>query len=196
MPKKNTLPSETLQILESLWAQGMQNCSTNENKLKIQQASLATGLVDERIKCWIYSRNRKKRKDDDGGQSKENKSFSTSTKTETCTEDITNSVFEKMTQDETEEVDSEFSRLAQGEAYQDSSSSDEESQQGAAAQLIRGIEGKVRELQACDCDVIVMVYNHNSRYLSTTGTPRALDFLRSQDPGIDFQFAAALSTSS
>lgn len=39
------------------------------------------------VKCWIYSRNRKKKKDDDdGGQSKENKSFSTSTKEKTCTE--------------------------------------------------------------------------------------------------------------
>lgn len=55
---------------------------------------------------------------------------------------------------------------------------------------------QVQELQECDCDVIVLVYNHNSRYLSTTGTPRGLDFLRSQDPGIDFQFAAALSASS
>ncbi|XP_040014592.1 uncharacterized protein LOC120807032 isoform X3 [Xiphias gladius] len=79
MPKKYIYPAETLEILESLWTQGMQNCSTDENKLKIQQASIATGLVDERIKLWIYCRNRK-RKRDDGRQPKRKKSCSTTTK--------------------------------------------------------------------------------------------------------------------
>ncbi|KAK2861874.1 hypothetical protein Q5P01_001407 [Channa striata] len=80
MPKKYVYDSETLQILESLWAQGMQNCSTDENKLKIQQASTATGLVDERIKLWIYCRNRKKRRDVEG-KSKKAKSSSTTAAT-------------------------------------------------------------------------------------------------------------------
>lgn len=56
--------------------------------------------------------------------------------------DITTSVFEKLNQEVTEEVDSECSRLSQGEPYQDSSS-DEESQQGTAARLLRGLEEKV-----------------------------------------------------
>ncbi|XP_035796938.2 uncharacterized protein LOC111585092 isoform X3 [Amphiprion ocellaris] len=85
MPKKYAYPPETLQILESLWTQGMQNCSTDENKLKIQQASVATGLVDERIKSWIYSRNRKKKRDDEG-QSKAKKSCSTASNARISTE--------------------------------------------------------------------------------------------------------------
>ncbi|XP_069547080.1 uncharacterized protein [Brachyistius frenatus] len=207
MPKKYAYPPETLEMLESLWVQGMQNCSTDENKLKIQQASVATGLVDERIKTWIYCRNRKKRRDD-GGQSKGKKSCSTTANARISTE-----VSEKMNQGDIEEVDSECSRRGQRASGQDSSSSDEEmtratepdlpvqdsdkeSQQGTAACLIRSIEETVQELQACNCDVIVLVYNHSSRCLSTTGTLKGLDFLSSQNPGIDLQFAAALSVSS
>ncbi|XP_023150235.2 uncharacterized protein LOC111585092 isoform X2 [Amphiprion ocellaris] len=206
MPKKYAYPPETLQILESLWTQGMQNCSTDENKLKIQQASVATGLVDERIKSWIYSRNRKKKRDDEG-QSKAKKSCSTASNARISTEDVTQN------QDRTEEADSECSRQGQEGPSQDSSSSDEyvnrttetdpsvqdsdkDSQQGAAASLIQVVEGKVQELHACNCDVIVLVYNHSSRCLSTTGTLKGLDFLSSQNPGIDLQFAAAVSVSS
>ncbi|XP_040014590.1 uncharacterized protein LOC120807032 isoform X2 [Xiphias gladius] len=190
----------------------MQNCSTDENKLKIQQASIATGLVDERIKLWIYCRNRK-RKRDDGRQPKRKKSCSTTTKARISTEESTQKVSKKTNQDVVVGVDSDCSRQGQGDPGQDSaSSSDDEtnrttpdllvqdpgkdSPQETAAHLIQSVEGKVQELHACNCDVIVLVYNHTSGCLSTTGTLKGLDFLSSQNPGIDLQFAAAVSVSS
>ncbi|KAF7666686.1 hypothetical protein LDENG_00096810 [Lucifuga dentata] len=195
-------------MLESLWEQGMQNCSTDENKLRIQQACMATGLVDERIKLWIYSRNRKKRKTDEG-QSKQKKLCCSTSKASISSKGVTHNVAGNLKEDASEELGSEWNRQAQGEQSQASSSSDGEmdrvtadipvqnsdkdSHQERVAHLIQCIEDKVQELQACSCDVIFMVYNHGSGCISTTGTMKGLDFLRSQDPGIHFQFAAAVS---
>ncbi|KAJ3610694.1 hypothetical protein NHX12_022786 [Muraenolepis orangiensis] len=52
---------------------------------------------------------------------------------------------------------------------------------------------KVHKLHACNCEVVVMVYNHNSGSLYTTGTPKGLDFLNSQNPAVHWQFSSAVS---
>ncbi|XP_029907906.1 uncharacterized protein LOC115359515 isoform X2 [Myripristis murdjan] len=203
MPKKYVYNRETIEILESLWAQGMQNCSTNENKLKIQEAAVATGLVDERIKVWIYHRNRKKRKEDRGLTKRK----------QLCPSMAKASISPKgmMSEVVAEEVDSKrTSRPGQKEPERDTSlveetnqattdlpleGEDKDSQQETAAHLIQSVEDKIQELQACNCEVIFMVYNHSSGFLSTTGTVKGLDFLNSQNPGIHLQFAATVSNS-
>ncbi|XP_071375595.1 uncharacterized protein [Centroberyx affinis] len=210
MPKKYSYSRETVEILESLWAQGMQNCSSNENKLKVQQAAVATGLVDERVKLWIYHRNRKKRRED-GGPTQRKQLCPSTTKASISTKGMTHNVAGKISQDVAEELDSNWTRQGQKDPDQDASSEEEtdaaatdlplenpdkDSHQEAATRLIQSVEEKVQELQACNCEVIFMVYNQSSGVLSTTGTAKGLNFLNSQNPGIHLQFATAVSNSS
>ena len=55
---------------------------------------------------------------------------------------------------------------------------------------------QIPKLQASNCEVLVVVYNQRSGSLYTTGTPNGLEFLNSQNPGIHWQFAGAMSNSS
>ncbi|KAM4614816.1 uncharacterized protein ACJ7VT_010059 [Polymixia lowei] len=207
MPK-SALSQETLEVLESMWAEGVQNHSSEENKLKVQQVAAATGLVDEQIKVWIYNRNRKKKVG--GGRTKKKRLSGSTNKACSSIKGLTHSDTEKTGQDVFEVVESGGARQEQNDPGQDTSFQEAESsraimelplenqeqQQETAAQLIQSVEGKIQKLQDCNCEVLVMVYNQSSGSLYTTGTPKGLDFLTSQNPGIHWQFAGAMSNSS
>lgn len=68
--------------------------------------------------------------------------------------------------------------------------------QEIATEFIQAVEEQVHKLHTCNCEVAVMVYNHSSGALYTTGTPKGLDFLNSQTPAVHWQFSGAMSNSS
>ncbi|XP_056148299.1 uncharacterized protein LOC130123196 [Lampris incognitus] len=210
MPK-STLSQETLRVLESMWAEGVRNYSSEPNKLKVQQVAAATGLVDEQIKVWIYNRNRKRKAK--GGLTKK-KQLSVSTKqTSHAVKDLTDGGAGEKDQDVCAEAESIGAQRPQNEPGQDKCLQQDrclqqdklscatvdfpaehrDEQQETAAQLIHSVEDKVQKLQACNYEVLVLVYNQSGGSLYTSGTPRGLNFLHSQNPGIHWQFAGAMS---
>ncbi|CAL8298174.1 unnamed protein product [Merluccius merluccius] len=201
-----------------MWAEGVHSHRTETDRLKVKQVAAATGLVVEQVKVWIYNRNRKKRKSGEGQTRRKQPCGALKTQSPVSTEGLTSSdVGHTVTPGSPEEAtssgaggeDSNPDRdLQEPEEGEKSCSSveqqdkdpeqdqDQDRRQETATELIQAVEDQVHKLQTCNCEVLVMVYNHNSGSLYTTGTPNGLDFLNSQSPAVHWQFSGAMATNS
>ncbi|CAL8255524.1 unnamed protein product [Lota lota] len=219
MPK-STLSQDKLQILESMWAEGVHSYRSEMDKLKVKQVAAATGLVVEQVKVWIYNRNRKKRKSGEGQTKKEQsicvlKTHRLSTKGMMSSDvghttppgspgEAISSVAgrEDSNRDlelqELEEGEGSSSSVEQQEKEQDQEDQDQDQHQHQemAIELMQAVEDQVHKLHTCNCEVLVMVYNHKNGSLYTTGTAKGQDFLNSQTPAVHLQFSEAMSNSS
>ncbi|CAL8368548.1 unnamed protein product [Gadus morhua 'NCC'] len=212
MPK-STLSQDKLQILESLWAEGVHSYRSEMDKLKVKQVAAATGLVVEQVKVWIYNRNRKKRKGGEGQMKREKsssvlKSHSFSDEgilssdgghTTTPGSPVEATCSEAGREDSNRDMD--LRELEEGDGSSSSGEQQEKGQdlqqhQERAIEIMQAVEDQVHKLNTCNCEVLVMVYNHHSGSLYTTGTAKGLDFLNSQTPAVHWQFSEAMSNSS